>query len=135
MYEFEWVCRWDHVDPAQRVYFPRLAQACHQAGEQFMVDAGWPYWENPTHHDMHLPVVESGYQFKAPVTVGDHIDIEVEVDMGESSLRLEFTGRDQADGAVVFTGFEQHVCVPTDEDKAIPLPDGLRTAIEDALED
>lgn len=135
MYEFEWVCRWDHVDPAQRVYFPRIAQACHQAGEQFMVDVGWPYWENPTHHDMHLPVVESGYQFKAPVKVGDRIDIEVEVEMGESSLRLEFTGRNQADDAVVFTGFEQHVCVPTDEDKAIPLPAGLRTAIEDVLVD
>lgn len=132
MYEFEWVCRWDHVDPAQRVYFPRIAQACHQAGEQLMVDVGWPYWENPTAHDMHLPVVETGYSFKRPITIGDRIDIEVEVDIGESSLRLEFIGRNN-DGQVVFTGFEQHVCVPTDEDESVPLPPGLREALETTM--
>ncbi len=140
MYTFEWVCRWDHVDPAQRVYFPRVSQACHQAGEQLMVDVGWPYWENPTEHDMHLPVVESGYQFKRPVKVGDRIEIEVAVELGGSSLRLEFTGRDEdgaveftgrnEDGEVAFTGFEQHVCVPTDADRSRPLPDGLRAALE-----
>lgn len=129
MYEHEWVCRWDHVDIAERAYFPRLVNAMHQAGEALMEELGWPYGENPTEHGMMLPIVEIGAEFERPVGLGDRIAIEVEVEMGESSLRLEFTGR-TAEGDVAFTGFEQHVCVPTDEDRAIPLPDDFRAAVE-----
>ena len=129
MYEHEWVCRWDHVDVAQRAYFPRLVNAMHQAGEALMEDVGWPYGDNPTEHGMMLPIVEIGYEFDRPVGMGDRIVIEVEVEMGESSLRLSFTGRDH-DGEVAFTGFEQHVCVPVEGDHSTPLPDGFRDALE-----
>ena len=134
MFEFEWKCRWDNVDPAQIAYFPEMVNACHQAGDAFMEHIDWPYWDNPTVHEISLPIVESGYNFKSPVRVGDVITIAVNPKVGESSVRLEFTATHE-DGTPAFEGFEQHVCVPMHGNEhgesSQPLPDGLRDALKE----
>jgi acyl-CoA thioesterase FadM len=134
MYEYEWTCRWDHLDPADQAYFPRLVNACHQAGDAFMEHIGWPYWDNPEEHGMALPIVESGYQFRRPVKPGDTVTIAVDPDLGTSSVRLEFEATHE-DGGTAFTGVEQHVCVPTGGDSSTPLPDGFREAVSEFLAD
>ena len=134
MFAYEWTCRWDHVDPAEHAYFPRLVDAMHEAGDAFFEAVGSPYWDHPSDFGVRLPIVETGYQFERSVVAGDRITIEVEAEMGNSSFRFEFTGRNE-DGEVAFTGFEQHVCVPADGDGATPLPEDFRRAIEDSRED
>ena len=130
MFTHEWVCRWDHVDLAHRAYFPRLINAMHQAGEAYMEAIGWPYQDNPTDHGFMLPIVETGSTFERPVEAGDRIDIEVVVEYGTASLRLEFVGRNAA-GEVAFDGFEQHVCIPAGGDESMPLPDAFRAALDE----
>lgn len=130
-FEHEWVCRWSHADPAGIAYFPRLVIACHQATDAFMEAAGWPLWENPSEHNLSLPVVETGYTFEQPVRPGDRITIHVGPDLGETSIRLEMEARNQA-GTQVFTGFEQHVCMDLGTNESTPIPEGLRKALEAA---
>lgn len=134
MFAYEWTCRWNHVDPAEHAYFPRLVDAMHEAGDAFFEAVGAPYWDHPTDFGVRLPIVETGQQFERSVVAGDRITIEVETDLGNSSLRFEFTGRTE-DGEVAFTGFEQHVCVPTGGNEATTLPDDLREAVEAAMDD
>lgn len=131
MFEYEWTCRWGHVDPAGIAYYPRLVDAMHQAGEAFVTHVGWPYWRNQRDHDFALPIAEVGVEFAAPVRVGDVVTIAVDPEVGESSLRFEVVGR-REDGTVAFEGFEQHVCVPVGGDESAPLPEAFGEAVRSA---
>lgn len=131
MFEHEWKCHWGQVDPAGIAYYPRLVEAMHEAGEEFMDSIGVSYWD-VKQFDMDLPLVAMDMEFKRPVFIGDTISIEVETEIGNTSLGFDFTARDE-DGNVVFEGHEQHVCV--DEDKqSMPIPEKVREPLEEATE-
>lgn len=131
MFQYEWKCAWGHVDPHGIAYYPRLVNAMHRAGEEFMDDIGVAYWEIPDYYDVHLPIVAMDTEFKRPVEVGDTIQIAVEPEVGDKSLGIDFTATHD-DGSTAYTGHEQHVCVSTAENQSQPLPEPLKQVITDA---
>ena len=130
MYEYEWTCRWDHVDPANFAYYPELINACHQAGDAFLEEIGWAYWDIPQDPGIHFPLVEVGFDFNAPVMASDRVVISVDPNPGTKSLRFEFTAKKADSGDVVFTGFEQHVCTTSEHPiESTEIPDAMREAL------
>jgi len=133
MYEYEWKCQWGNADPMGIAYYPRLIDANHQAGEEFMAEQGIAYWDIPEEYGIHLPIVEQGTEFKKPVEVGDVLTIAVEPELGTKSMRLTFTATHE-DGAPAFEGHEQHVAVSTETDQSVEVPDGIREALSEFTE-
>jgi len=131
MFEHEWKCHWGQVDPAGIAYYPRLVDAMHEAGEEFMESIGISYMD-VNQFDMDLPLVAMDMEFRKPVFVGDTISIEVEPDIGNKSLGFDFTARHE-DGEVAFEGHEQHVCVDKNKQSMV-IPDKVRDPLEEALE-
>lgn len=133
MFEHEWKCAWGDADPHGIAYYPNLIDAMHRAGEEFMDSLGIAYWDIPDDYGVHLPIVSMNTDFERPVTAGDVVTITVEPDVGDKSLALELTGKDE-DGNELFSGYEQHVCVSKSDNKPVALPDEVRQAIADAAE-
>lgn len=130
MYEHEWTCRWEHLDPAEFAFYPRLIMACHEAGDAFLDELGYSYWDIPHDHGIHFPLVEVGFDFERPVQGGDRLRIAVDPDLGNSSLRLEYTAIFDESDAVAFTGYEQRVCMAAETGQSTPLPDEFRDDVE-----
>lgn len=129
MFEYTWKCAWGHADPQGIAYYPRLVDAMHRAGEEYMVSVGHAYWDIPDDFGIHLPLVAVDLEFERPVEVEDELTISVDPDVGTKSLGLEFVATHE-DGGTAFTGREQHVCVSKAETESQPLPDEIRDAIE-----
>ncbi|RJT05499.1 acyl-CoA thioesterase [Halococcus sp. IIIV-5B] len=130
MFHYRWKCAWGHADPQGIAYYPRLVNAMHRAGEEFMDEAGVAYWDIPDDYDVHLPLVAVDFEFERPVTVGDTVEITVEPDLGTKSLGFDFTATHE-DGSVAYTGHEQHVCVSAADNQSRELPDDLRDIVDE----
>jgi 4-hydroxybenzoyl-CoA thioesterase len=64
--------RFDDVDYAQIVYFPRLFGYCHWVFEEFFArEAGVTYAEMLTKRRVGFPTVHAGADFRAPLRFGD----------------------------------------------------------------
>lgn len=133
MFEYEWKCAWGHADPQGIAYYPRLVDAMHRAGEEFMDDVGVAYWDLPDAYGVFLPLVAVDLEFERPIEVGDVITISVQPDIGTKSLGMEFTASHE-DGSVAFTGHEQHVCVSKEDNQSQELPESLKETIADVTE-
>lgn len=130
MFQYEWKCTWGEADPMGIAYYPRLVNAMHLAGEEFMASNGVAYWDIPDDYGINLPVVAQNTEFQRPVEVADVLQITVEPDVGSSSLGLEFTATHE-DGGTAYEGHEQHVCVSRETHESQPLPDEVKQALAD----
>ncbi len=133
MFQYEWKCAWGHADPQGIAYYPRLVNAMHQAGEEFMDSLGIAYWDIPEEYGVHLPIVAMDMEFERPVTVGDVLQITVDPDIGNTSLGLEFEATHE-DGSTAYTGHEQHVSFSKADNESQPLPEDIKKAIREATE-
>lgn len=131
MFRYEWKCAWGHADPHGIAYYPRLVDAMHRAGEEYMDHLGVAYWDIPDEYGIHLPIVATNTDFERPVEVGDVIEITVDPEVGNKSLGMSFTASPRG-GGTAFTGHEQHVCVSKADNESQPLPDELRQVLHDA---
>lgn len=128
MFTREWKVRFSDVDVFGIAHYPRIIDAIHETADMFMEEIGWPFWVLTEEHKLGLPIVEVGVEFDRPVRHGDSVTIELIPEVGDSSVRFEYTAK--IDDEEVFTAFEQRVCLPMGGEKSVPLPDGLREALE-----
>lgn len=129
MYSREWTVRWGDGDMFGIAYYPRIVEALHDTADIYMEQHGSPFWKLKEQHEVGLPIVEVDIEFNSPVQCGDVITIEAETELGETSVRFNYRGVN-ADGVETFTGYEQRVCVPFDDNCSVPIPDSLRDALE-----
>jgi 4-hydroxybenzoyl-CoA thioesterase len=128
MYERVWTVRFSDTDPFGIAHYPRIVDAVHETSDMFVEELGWPYWEMATEGGFGLPLVETSFEFDAPVEAGDRVRIGLTPRLSTRSVRFEYVAR--ADDAVAFSGYEQRVCVDKDSGDARPLPDDLRAAMD-----
>lgn len=124
--------RFDDVDGAGILYYPRYFHLCHQTLED-VFDHGAPvsYPEMIHGRRLGLPTVAIQSEYRSPLEYGDSVAIELAVaDMGRSSMVLEFTIRREADGAECFNARITTVLIDLDTRKAVPFPDDLRGFFE-----
>jgi 4-hydroxybenzoyl-CoA thioesterase len=122
-YVFERAVRFDEVDAALMLYYPRFLGYCHEAMEAMFagLDGGYPRLIQQRRFG--LPAVHIEVDFKSPLRYGDVARIGLDVvKTGYTSITLRYTLTQKDDGRMV--AVVEHVCVATNLDamKAIPIP-------------
>lgn len=126
-YERTWTVRFSDADPFGIAHYPRIVDALHETSDMFMEEIEYPFWEISQNHGFGLPLVEIDFEFESPVEAGDEVTIELTPDVGNRSVRFDYTAR--CDGTVAFAGYEQRVCAEHGGGGAIEVPEGLRDAM------
>ena len=130
MYTREWTVRFSDADPFGIAFYPQIIREVHDTASRFLESIGWPIWELIDDHGIGLPIVDVNASFSRPLKAGEVVTIALQSELGESSVRFEYTGTVGSEEA--FTAYEQRVCVPVDGNGAIALPDDFRTALQTA---
>ncbi len=122
-YVFDRAVRFDEVDAALMLYYPRFLGYCHEAMEAMFAELEGGYPGLIKERRVGLPAVHIEVDFKSPLRYGDVVRIELAiVKSGTTSITLRYALSRKDDGRVV--AVVQHVCVVTDLDamKATPIP-------------
>lgn len=124
--------RFDDVDGAGIVYYPRFFHLCHAAFEDFFCSAApLSYPELILDRRLGFPTVHIESDFKAPLAYGDTAIVELHVEhVGTSSVRFRYEIRRKRDGVLSFTATVTTVLIDLDAQKARPIPDDLRGVLE-----
>ncbi len=79
-------------------------------------------------------VVNSGCAYHAPLAHPDELEVGVRVDkLGNSSVQYGIAIFRKGDSTAAANGHFVHVFVERAEDKAVPIPAGIRSALEQIL--
>jgi 4-hydroxybenzoyl-CoA thioesterase len=122
-YVFDRAVRFDEVDAALMLYYPRFLGYCHEAMEAMCAELEGGYPRLIKERRVGLPAVHVDVDFKSPLRYGDVVRMELAVmKTGTTSIALRYTLSRKDDGRAI--AIVQHVCVVTDLDamKAIPIP-------------
>jgi len=127
--------RFDDVDGAGIVYYPRYFHLCHAAFEDFF-DAAAPfsYPELISKKRLGFPTVHIEADFKAPLSYGDTAIVTLAVKkIGTSSVTAQYEIRRKRDSALCFTAEITTVMMSLDTQKALPLSDELKAVFSNYL--
>jgi 4-hydroxybenzoyl-CoA thioesterase len=122
--------RFDDVDYAQIVYFPRLFGYCHWVFEDFFAQgAGITYADLLIKRRVGFPLAHSQADFKHPLRFGDVCRVEMEtLKLGTSSLhnryRLYLGDSKKLCAEVELV----HVAISMDSMKPVAMPEDIRVA-------
>ncbi len=124
--------RFDDVDGAGIVYYPRYFHLCHAAFEDFFDSAApMSYPQLIAGMRRGFPTVKIESEFTAPLSYGDTAVIDLKVDhVGTSSVRFRYEIRRKQDGAIAFTAAVTSVFMDLDTKRSTPLPDDIRALLE-----
>ena len=128
---YERPVRFEEVDAAQIVFFPRFLSYCHEAMEALFDDVAGGYVGMVRDRRIGVPAVHVECDFKHPLRYGDVARIETVVEkMGRTSVSFRYAMSRASDGIAVASVL--HVCAVSDlvALKAIAIPEDIRTALE-----
>jgi 4-hydroxybenzoyl-CoA thioesterase len=131
MLVYERPVRFEEVDAAQIVFFPRFLSYCHEAMEGLFAGVEGGYVHLVRDRKIGVPAVHVECDFKHPLRYGDIARIETTVEkLGRTSVSFRYAIARASDG--VSSASVLHVCVVSDLTllKAIPIPDDVRAALE-----
>src|SRR2546426_2147175 len=127
--------RFDDVDYAQIVYYPRLFSYCHWAFEEFFAkEAGVTYAQMLTVRRVGFPTVHASADFKQPLRFGDVCRVVMEtVKLGDKSIGNEYK---------LYLGETQKLCaelevvtvaINMDTFESVKIPEDVRVAFMNHL--
>lgn len=131
MFVYERPVRFEEVDAAQIVFFPRILAYGHEALSKLLDELEGGYVELVVKRRIGLPTVHLEVDFTAPLRFGDVARFELGVTkIGRSSCTFRANVTRTHDGAKVATIL--YVCAVTDLSglKAIELPEDVRRVLE-----
>ncbi len=134
MFAFERPVRFEDVDAARIVFFPRFFHYAHEAMEAFFDRLDGGYHGLVITRQVGLPAVHVEADFKSPLRYGDRVRVGVVIEkVGTTSLTLRFDMTRIAGNVPVAT--LRHVVVSTDLGamKSTPFPDDVRRLVEAAM--
>jgi YbgC/YbaW family acyl-CoA thioester hydrolase len=121
------ICLHD-TDAAGRVYFANQFRLAHEAYEGFLAALGFPLADLLQSARFGLPIVHAEADYKAPLSVGDELDIAVKpLRVGVTSFTL--LSRITRAGRTVGRVTTVHVAVDAKRGTKRPLPARLRAAL------
>lgn len=122
--------RFEDVDYARVVFFPKLFEYCHRVFEDFFpAQLGVSFAQMIVQRKVGFPLVSSRADFRIPFRFGDECRIAMEVlRIGEASVTCRYRlFRGDALAAEIETVV---ACVDVDAFRVRPLPDDVRRAFE-----
>ncbi|MCA9588778.1 MAG: acyl-CoA thioesterase [Myxococcales bacterium] len=129
-FRIERAVRFDEIDAAGLVFFPRFLAYCHEAMEDFFGGVDGGYVGLIRDKRVGFPAVHLTTDFRAPLRYGDVAAITLVVTkVGTTSCTFRYEISRAWDGFVVAVA--EHVCVCTDLDAMakLPLPDDVRALL------
>ena len=127
--------RFDDVDGAGIVYYPRYLHLCHAAFEDFF-DAAAPfsYPELIGARRLGFPTVHIDADFEAPLSYGDTAIVTLAIEkVGTSSVTSRYEIRRKSDAVLAFAATITTVLMSLDTQRPLPLTDELRRVFESYL--
>ena len=119
------------TDATGVLYFSEQFNLALEALEAFFLSKGFSVHELIENADFLLPIVHAESDYKAPLRVGDRIEVKLMLDsVGTSSYSLEARFIDEK-GAEVGTTKVVQVAVSKSSGESIPLPELLLTHLRE----
>ena len=130
MYCYKAKIKLHDTDAAGLLFFSHQFEIIHDAYESLLEKIGFGFAELIRHKNFFLPIVHAESDYKAPLFVGDVIDIQVIVEnVGTTSFTFAYK-LINSKKVLVGTARTVHVTVDNKTHKKIPLPQGMRKKIE-----
>ena len=134
MYVFERAVRFEDVDAAGIVFFPRFLSYCHEAMEALCATLDGGYAGLVVDRKIGMPAVHVEVDFISPLRFGDTVRIEVVVEqIGRTSATFRYALSNPKSGAAV--AVVRHVVVVSDLRALakLPIPNDVRALLEQHL--
>jgi len=127
--------RFDDVDGAGIVYYPKYFHLCHAAFEDFFDSAASISYPNLIRgRRLGFPTVAIDSSFTAPLTYGDTAVVELSVEkIGTTSVVFSYRIRRRRDGVACFAATVTTVLIDLDSQQPQTIPADLRTMLEHEL--
>jgi len=124
--------RFDDVDGAGIVYYPRFLHLCHAAFEDFFDDvAPFSYPSLIRDRRLGFPTVHIDADYKAPLAYGDTAIVTIAITkVGTSSIGARYEIRRRRDSVLAFTAAITAVLINLDTGRPVPLTDELKAVFE-----
>ncbi len=124
--------RFDDVDGAGIVYYPRFLHLCHAAFEDFFDDvAPFGYPQLIRDRRLGFPTVHIEADFKAPLSYGDIAVVTLSVvRVGTSSMTIAYEVCRKRDSTLCFTAAITAVLIDLDTQQSQPITAELRAVLE-----
>jgi 4-hydroxybenzoyl-CoA thioesterase len=134
VFVFERPVRFEDVDAARIVFFPRVLAYCHEAMAEMMGTLDGGYAKLVLERGIGLPTVHVDVDFRAPLRFGDVVRVAVTVArVGRSSCTFDMAVSRVRDATLVAR--VTLVCASSDLTtvRAVALPDDVRRLLESHL--
>lgn len=131
MFAYERPVRFEDVDAAHIVFFPRVLAYCHEAMAELMAELAGGYARLVVERRIGLPTVHVEVDFTAPLRFGDVAKIELDVArIGRSSTTFAMRVSRVHDSAAVAN--VKLVCAASDLStlRSVTLPEDVRRVLE-----
>jgi len=127
--------RFDDVDGAGIVYYPKYFHLCHAAFEDFFdTAASISYPGLIRERRLGFPTVAVESSFTAPLAYGDVAVVELSVkQVGRTSVTFAYRIWRRRDGAPCFQAEVVTVLIDLDSQRPVPIPPELRAILEQYL--
>ncbi len=124
--------RFNDVDHAQVVYYPKYLDYCHAVFEQLMeAGLGRPYARVVIDDGVGYPAVNVEVDYTAPARFGDVLDVAVTCDrLGSKSVTLRYHMTRRGDGVACCTARITVVCIDMAAFSGVPIPNEHRRFFE-----
>ena len=130
MYIYKTKIRLHDTDAAGILFFSHQFEIIHDAYECVLEKIGFGFANLIRKRSFFLPIVHAECDYKAPLFVGDKIEVQVVVEhIGETSFTFAYQIFNDKKN-LVGTGKTVHVTVNKKTHKKIPLPPAMRSAIQ-----
>lgn len=132
MYIYNTKVRLHDTDAAGRLFFANQFKFFHDAYEAMMTERGLSFSEIFRTQNFSLPIVHAQADYKAPLAVGDELEIRVSLlNLGQTSLTFNYEIFRGEQSHLVGSGQTVHVAVDKKTAKKIPLPPALKERLAD----
>ena len=134
MYSYKTQINLHDTDAAGLLFFANQFKLIHDAYEQVLEKIGFGFGELIKNQPFFLPIVHAQSDYKAPLFVGDWIDIRVRVaSVGTTSFTFAYQIF-KDDGTLVGTAETVHVTMDKESKSKIPLPALLKERVTELLQ-
>ena len=131
MYIYQAKIKLHDTDAAGLLFFSHQFEIIHDAYESLLEKIGFGFAELIRHKDYFLPIIHAESDYKAPLFVGDVLEIQVTVDqIGQTSFTFAYKLLN-AKGHLVGTGRTVHVTTDKKTREKISIPKDMRAKIEE----
>ena len=132
MFTYKITVKMYDTDAAGILFFGNQFKWVHEAYEEFLESINFSF-SDILKTDFFVPIVHAEADYKAPLSVGDRITIQVKIDkIGQSSFTITYNILDTNKHVTVGTAKTVHVTVDKQTRKKIAIPTKLREALTKA---